>query len=222
MAGETLVNRIRHSIRSNSLNGFDFIPVGTFLAGEYTPDRISAIHRAISRGHEFLRTDAERIAEMYRKGNTQLEIAQFLDPQYAKKWPDQAEVAIGYVVRKLIPRDERLIITSERSRKQLMENLGGKGSEKYLQHQREASKQRHNQGIPVDADAMIRGRGFTPWTAEERQFVFELLDQSKDYKKPDLQLIAEIINEIYHENQPVWNAKKVYDMVRYEEKRRSK
>ncbi|MEK6818788.1 MAG: hypothetical protein AABY10_02540, partial [Nanoarchaeota archaeon] len=70
----------------------------------------------------------------------------------------------------------------------------------------------------VDAAAMTRGRGFVPWTSEERQYVLSLFDPNKrNYSE-----IIEKVNSQFHNSLNVRSQKTIYDMLRYESRRRYK
>ena len=92
----------------------------------------------------------------------------------------------------------------------------GFGSERFKEHCRRASTIRHEKGIGVDSAAMILGRGLSPWTLEERVYVHAYYNSRvKNYTE-----IAEQLNEKYHSGKEVRTPKSIYDMLRYDTRRK--
>lgn len=203
----------------------DVVPEGTFFAGEYTPRRLAAIRRAVALGNRLAANHPE-IADLYRqmdgpKPNRYFDIARQIIPPIAQDNPEIASKAVGYAVRRLIPPDEQAQLTAEHRRHHLRQQMGEVGTPQFTEHQRAAAAKRHQTG-GVDTEAMIRARGRIPWGDEERELVLQLLADDPEYKyteesrkgTPNYKKIADLLNEIFHDDRPVRYANSVASLVR--------
>jgi len=193
------------------------LPSEGFSKNELDPIQLAAIHRAIAWGEELAEHHPE-VAELYR--TTELsywEIAQSILPPEALAISAQvATKAVGYAVRSLIPEEEQREITKRRRAAALLQKSGGLGTQAHRDHQIAANRRRH-QLHGVDVGAMIRGRGRTPWTEDERNSVMALTrDPQFQHKKgaPNYQAITFAINELFHQGDEVRYPNSVGSLVR--------
>ena len=201
----------------------DIIPPGTFFSAE-TPEQIAAMRRAIEFGDQIAEEHPE-VADMYRdieNGLSNFEIGKILYQELGRD-PSMAEhlrVAVGHAIRKLIPKSELLVITRRRRAIILRKNMGEE-AEEFRKHQREAAQKRHELGIKVDVKAMIEGAGRTSWTDEEREMVLGQMINDPYYQLQEGQwkghqnydLIAEELNDIYHDGRQIRYANSVASLV---------
>jgi hypothetical protein len=199
----------------------DIIPYGTFNS-ELTEEQVRALELIRKIGEILVHNNPE-IAELYRKGEefaTYLQIAKAYVPD-AEEFPGVASRAVGFAIRKLIPREELDRITKQRSAENLEEIFGGFNTECFKAHCVKAARKRHELDIGVDVAAMIRGRGRTPWSEEEKQCALGL-SQSSEYQHtegsiagtPNYALIAAKLNSLYHDCSRVRYANSVASFIR--------
>ena len=184
----------------------DLIPVGTFEA-ELESDQVRAL-RLVEEIGESLITKHPEIADLYRQCaefETYLAVAQQYVPN-ADIYPEVASRAVGYAMRRLIPKGELDDITKARSAERLEDHFGGFDSPEFRAHCVRANRIRHESGIPVDTDAMVKARGRTPWTDDERQHALDL-STNPDYQhrkgRPNYGMIASELNTMFHEGKEV-------------------
>ncbi len=201
------------------LHGFinewkDQIPEGTFHA-DYTPEQAAAIRRAREIGARLAATTPQLATDYEDPTRSNLDLARIYIPEDAEEFPQVAAKAIGYAIRRLLPPDKLAELTRLHRKHLLEQQTGESGSEARTQHNRGAAIARHEQGIPVDAAAMTRGRGLTPWTVDEATIAIELSEdpQYRNGDRVDWKNIAEVINASFHEESPR-TGKSVYDVVR--------
>ena len=192
---------------------------GTFFSEGYLDEhQVRAIKLVEKIGKKLIMFHPE-IADLYRRGGnfeTQEAIAEKYVYCYSA-YPGLATAAVCYAIRNLIPEEERKEINRIRNTKRLETTLGGFDSDRFKEHCRNAARRRHELGIPVDADAMILGRGFVPWSKEERKYVINIVySGNSDYED-----ISRDLNSRFHKGEEVRNKKSVYDMVRYEARRKN-
>lgn len=183
---------------------------GTFYATEEVGRAIAMVQKQ----GEILVKDHPGIADFYRQNptSTYLSIAQQFIPSTAENHPAMAQSIVGYALKELIPAPELAELTRTKREKQLEEMFGGLDSETFRQHCRDASKRRHELH-GTDAEAMTRGRGLIPWSNEEREYAVSVFDKDKK----DYENAAKKVSEAFGNNR---TAKNVYDMLRYEAKRK--
>lgn len=180
-------------------------------SGEITIDeaRIAAIKRAIDRGSEIAAEHPE-VADLYRTTTLyHAEIAARVVPELAEADPYLARKAVGYAVRSLIPDEERVGLTAARRARNLRENQGEAGSERWETRQRRAAQRRHELH-GVDIAAMIKGQGRTPWTEMEVELAKSLANnpdfqyqEGKNKGRPRYADIAYAINEEFHNGEEI-------------------
>ena len=167
-----------------------------------------------------LEVEHPEMAEMYRQGHPYLEIAQHYIPHDAEYFPQVAQKAVGYAIRRIIPLDEQVELTKQHRSVQLEKNMGGYDSLAFIEQCKMAAQRRHELH-GVDTDAMIRGRGRTPWTDVEKAFVLRL-SQNPTYQHhsgsiagtPDYTVIAEQTNIEFHEEQTIRYVNSIASFVR--------
>ena len=204
----------------------DFVPPGVF-SSDYTPEQRAAI-AGVHRLGEALAQLYPEIADLYRdltNPRTYLQIAQQYLPDIAEKNPIFAARVVGCAMRQLIPPREQAELTAVHRAMALHRQIGEIGSQRYSDHQRAASKMRHKTGS-IDTEAMVRARGRTPWTNEEKKVVLDILLSDKVYQHhngtPDYKKIAEVLNEIYHNGAEVRYANSVMSFVAHERMKKRK
>ena len=200
------------------INHVDVIPPGIF-SGDYTPEQLTAIANVHILGDALAQSNPE-IADLYRKLDkplTYLQIAERFIPDIAEKNPSFAARVVGNAMRQLIPPLEQGELTAAHRGLTLQKNIAEMGTQKRMEHQRRAGKTRHEKGIPVNTDAMVKGRGRTPWINEEKQMVLKILVGDKEYQHtnghPNHAKIASLLNEIYHDGKNVRTANSVLSFV---------
>ena len=202
------------------------IPAGTFYVDENSLERgplsreqFAAIQHVKRRGEQLAR-DHPEIADLYRDRGKNLvarDIAQhYFSDNHLRFKVNQG--AVSYALRILIGPEELAELNCEKRVKSL-EALFPQGfnSEQFREHCRRASLLRHQSGIGVDATAMTRGRGFTPWTREERTY-------AKTHYNPQTNNYIEIarqLNALFHDGKELRSPKSTYDMIRYETRRKN-
>ena len=148
------------------------IPAGTFYAEDpISESQVRAIALVHKLGEELAQNNPE-IADIYRNKEKNLTaggIAEMYLSDY-DAYPNVCRNAVSYALRKLMPKEELSKIAHERRVRSIEDLFGGFDTKKFTEHCREAARIRH-QTVGVDAAAMTRGRGFVPWTSEERQYV---------------------------------------------------
>jgi hypothetical protein len=188
---------------------------GKFCAEEHQVRAIALVRKI---GEEIADKYRTEIASIFRERGDfgrYIEIAKELIPEYARHFPNVAEGAVGYAVRMIVPDDERREITRLKRTKQLENMFGGFDSENFKEHCRKASAIRHEK-YGTDVNAMIIGRGFVPWTDEERIYAKGLLEIGQSYEEVSL-----LVNQKFHGGKEFRHKKNVYDMIRYMERRKS-
>jgi hypothetical protein len=199
----------------------DVIPQGTFYSG-LTEDQVRALILVEEIG-EALIEDNPEISNLYRAGeefHTYMQIAQNYVAD-ADAFPQVASRAVAYAIRHLIPEAELAKIRKERRTQQLEDMFGGFDSDEFREHCRRASQIRHEMGIPVDTEAMIRARGLTPWSYEEKQYALKL-SEDPDYQhqtgshkgRPHYQSITEALNNEFHHGDEIRYPNSVASFIR--------
>ncbi len=185
---------------------------GTFYASEEVGRAIAMVQK---HGDALVR-DQPGIADFYRQNptSTYTSLAKQFIPGTVENHPKMAEAIVGYALRELIPAPELAELTRAKREKQLEEMLGGFDSEEFREHCRKASKRRHElHGTPTDA--MTRGRGLIPWSDEERKYAIGQLNPARD----NYEDVAKKTSEAFGNTR---TPKNVYDMIRYEARRKKK
>lgn len=145
------------------------------------------------------------IADLYRKTPlTRGQIAELVAPNLVDIFPSATRAAIGNVLDELIPREERVLITTQKRSAAFKQRIQDMGTENFKAHQRAAAHGRHLKA-GVNSEAMTLGRGITPWTEHERMFALFLSTQP-DYQYPNgnhkshviTNKLAEALNAIFH------------------------
>lgn len=186
----------------------------------YDEARIAAIKRVIERGSEVAAEHPE-VADLYRRTTlSNSEIAAQVVPDLAREYPGVAQKAVGYAVRSLIPDEERAEITASRRARNLRENQGEKGSERWESRQRRAAARRHELH-GVDIAAMIKGQGRTPWTEMEVALARSLTEnpdfqfkEGKNKGRPRYTDIAYALNEEFHNGEEIRYRSSVSMLIR--------
>lgn len=199
----------------------DVIPEGTFYS-ELTENQVRALQLVRQIGDRLM-SDHPEIADLYRQGSdfyTYIQVAQ----QYlseSEQFPQVASRAVGYAIRKLIPPEELAEIRRARRANRLEDIFGGFDSEQFIEHCRNAATRRHELMIGVNTEAMIRARGRTPWSNEEKQYALDLSNnptyqhQNGSHKgRPDYELIALALNIKYHTCEEVRYTNSVASFIR--------
>jgi len=200
---------------------FDLIPEGSFYS-ELNESQVRALQLIEKIGDRLVDVHPE-IADLYKRGEdfqTYIQVALQYVPE-AEQFPQVASRAVGYAIRKLIPPEELSEIRRTRSAKQLEDMFDGFDSEQFREHCRKAAKRRHELGIGVDTEAMVRGRGRTPWTDEEKQYAL-VLSNNPAYQhqsgqqegRPDYALIALELNIMFHDCSEVRYANSVASFIK--------
>ncbi len=196
----------------------DRLPPGTFFA-DLTAEQIRAIQLVEAIGTR-LEIERPEMADMYREGRSYLEIAFHYIPFDAEHFPGVAQKAVGYAIRKLIPSNEQAELTRKHRGSVLEDNVGGYDSPEFITQCKSAAKRRHELH-GVDTDAMIKGRGRTPWTDIEKAYVTALSQNPLfQHRKgsiagtPNYVLITEMVNNLFHDGQPIRYTNSVASFVR--------
>ena len=201
----------------------DIIPAGVFYSdSDFTDSQIRAIQLVNKIGTRLAQEHPE-IAELYRQGG---DFQRYIDiaTQYipdSEQYPEVASKAVGYAIRSLIPEEERKEISSSRNAQRLENFFGGFESENFIEHCKRAAQKRHEGDIGVDVNAMLEGRGRTPWSEEEKKYITELT-QNPQYQhqtgsqtgRPNYELIALELNIQFHDCEEVRYANSVASLVR--------
>lgn len=192
----------------------DEIPEGTFHA-DYTPEQVAAIRKAREIGARLAATTPQLASDYEDSTRSNLDLARIYIPQDAEEFPNVAAKAIGYAIRRLLPPDKLAELTRLHRKHLLEQQAGEPGSEERREHNQAAAIARHEQGVPVDAAAMTRGRGLTPWTVDEATIAIELSEdpQYRNGDRVDWKRISGVLNASFHEESPR-TGKSVYDVVR--------
>ncbi len=205
----------------NSLTIEDTLPEGTFNSG-LSENQIRALKLVKKIGKKLISEHPE-IAEAYLQDDdlqTYLKVAKDYISD-AEQFPQVASRAVGYAIRRLVPKETLSNLTKVRNGKRLENFFDGFDSEKFREHCRNASKKRHESGIGVDTDAMIKARGMTPWSEDEKAYALKL-SKNAEYQhtsgsqkgKPDYDLIALELNITYHDCKEVRYQNSVASFVR--------
>lgn len=191
---------------------------------EITEAQHAAMEMAQRIGHKLAQEHPE-IADIYRgslrKKNS--EILRYID--LAREYlsmerfinPVTARQAVGYAIRELLSDDEIREIRRFRRTKQLENMFGGFDSEVFRNHCRRAAAIRVQNGDlhNIDIDKLTKARGFVPWSGEERKYAIYCLDRGLSYN----QIVSEL-NARFHQGKEIRNPKSLYDMARYDSKRK--
>jgi hypothetical protein len=139
----------------------------------------------------------------------------------AQKFPQVALRAVGYAIQQLIPQEELAEIRRERRTQQLEDLFDGFDSETFRAHCSKAATKRHELGVGVDTDAMIKALGRTPWTDDEKQHALDLSKnptyqhiKGQHKEKPHYKLIALVLNETHHNNESIRYTNSVASFIR--------
>lgn len=198
----------------------DFVPEGSFFSGDYDPVRIAALRKVIEIGTR-VSGENPQVAEMYKDTNlTHLQIAEQIIPEEVAISTGVAAKAIGFAVRSLLSEEEVAESTARRKALSLDKQRHAMGEEGFRAHQQAASRKRHELH-GVDVTAMLRGRGRTAWTVEEKRVVKELCEQ-KEFQHdkgsivgtPNYSTIAFVINELFHDGKEIRYGNSVGSLVR--------
>lgn len=193
----------------------DILP-GTFYANPDS-EEVGRVRAIMEREGSRLISEQPTLAEFYRKNPTATYSSmarQFL-PVISEEFPKMAEAIIGYALKELIPRTELDELTRAKREKQLEAIFDGFDSDEFREHCKRAVKIRHELH-GVDADAMTRGRGLIPWSKEERDYIMGEVNAGT---AKDNETLAREVSERFGNER---TAKNVYDMVRYQSKRKKK
>jgi len=128
--------------------------------------------------------------------------------------------AVGYAVAEIMPSEELGDLRAKRKVRSLELQVGGFDSDECRERATLACVKRNEiHGAPIEA--LIRGRGQTPWTDAEKECLFGLLDNAeyrleggKHPNAPDYELLALELNMQFHDSEEVREAKKVGNYVR--------
>ncbi len=176
------------------------IPDGAYYAGE-TDEQRRAMELQRKLGVELAKQNPE-IAELYRNFDQYRKVEEiaemYISPTHSK---EVARHAVSYALSLLIPERELAELRIARQRRNLEITVGGFESEECKRRAREGWEKRQEMyGAPLEA--LIKGRGQVPWSAEERATLHELTE-SQEYRKtsntPDYERIAAEINNRFHE-----------------------
>jgi hypothetical protein len=201
----------------------DIVPAGVFYShSNFTDSQIRAIQLANKIGKRLAQEHPE-IAELYRQGGNfqrYIDIATQYIPD-SEQYLEVASKAVGYAIRSLIPKEERKEICSSRNAQRLENFFGGFESENFIEHCKRAAKKRHEGKIGVDVNAMLKGRGRTTWSEEEKRYTIELT-QNPQYQhqtgsqisRPNYELIALELNIQFHNCKEVRYSNSVASFVR--------
>lgn len=195
------------------------VPQGTFFA-DLTDEQLRAISLQEELGRE-LQDDYPEIVDLYRDLDhfrTLDEIGRaYLDEIHS---PEVRRHAVAYAIKGLISSAELSDLQLKRRRMSLANQFGSFESEAFRDHCRAAAIKR-NLEASTDVEAMIRGRGRTPWSDEERDFLFRLvanpeyqLQSGQHMGKPNYELIALELNIRFHSSEEVRFTKSVGNYVR--------
>lgn len=193
-----------------------YVPAGVFLAEqEWTNERIAAIGFVEKRGKELIARHPE-IAETYRKFPNLCyeDLAVMYMGGEAEAHPGVARKAVGYALKRLMSQEELAILTHNKRRDLLEIRTGGYDSEKFIERCRKAWQRKKELGQMNNPEAMTRGRGFIPWSKEERAFALSKLNSTRN----NYDEVAQQTNAQFNANR---TGKTVYDMVRYESRRKN-
>ena len=195
------------------------IPEGTFFA-DLSEEQIRAVLLQEELGRNLIR-DCPEITETYgdlKNFRTLDDIGRmYLGENHS------AEVrrhAVAYAVEKLVSSNELSDLRLARRRKSLESRFGAFGSKEFSEHCRKAAIKR-NLEIGTDVEAMIKGRGRTPWIDEEKKYALDLSNnpsyqhQDGSHKgSPNYELIALELNIGFHECTEVRYANSVASFIR--------
>jgi hypothetical protein len=152
-----------------------------------------------------------------------IDIARKYLPGISQEFPDVAISAVGKALKTLLPPEERAAIFARLNGEHLMQNLGGRGSETHLQHQRDAALARKKKGVVSDPTPMIEANGHMPWLSGERERLWELSqDPDFQHKKGGIRrvgtLIAEdaarVLNDEFHNGDPTRNIESIHQQMK--------
>jgi len=191
------------------------VPQGAYFA-DLSDEQIRAIGlgRRIGKG---LAKENPEIAELYRNLDNFQTLNQIAESYVSSRHSlEVARHAIAYALRILIPEGELRELQAARDRRALEIQVGGFDSEQARERAYAAWKKRQEiYGAPLEA--LIRGRGQTPWTKDERNLLYALLHDTT-YRKPtggpDYELIALELNIQLHDSEEVRTEKTVGNYYR--------
>jgi len=185
------------------------VPDGEYHTIESSDQKI-AIKFSRKIGKELAENNPE-IADLYEQGLSYIEIAKRIIPDTVKKYPKIAPKAIGYAIREINNRKKQETITKEHRRVILETNLGDRLSPENKKRWRNAQAKRTIMyGTPTEA--LIEGRGQTPWSQDEKNKLFELLQN--EHGTPDYSSIADTLNQLFHSIKSIRNRKSLGNYVR--------
>jgi|GEM_PF-5747644 len=150
------------------------------------------------------------VIDLYKESDlSQVEIAKQVAPEVAEQYPNAGKVAVGNVLRELLPKEEHQKITAGRRSERLNRRLHAMSEEEYKTHQSKAAKARQQKN-PTNPEDLTRARGMIPWTELERSFAFflrtqdEYLHQDGPHKgHPNRSKIAQALNDTFHQRKPI-------------------
>ncbi len=178
-------------------------------AGDYGKSRVLGILFARELGEQLVGTNPE-VAELYiATGLSYSDIARQVIPGIASSFPRVAEVAVGNAVRGIIPPEELGPIVA-RKRAAAMEALvASRSADEQREHQSAAGKRRQKLHGP-NVEAMVRGRGRTMWSENEKSLAValsrfpEFQSKSPHHKgEANHEDIALALNELFHDGREV-------------------
>ena len=195
--------------------------------GEYhsieTPQQAAAVEYTHEVGAK-LAIDFPGMAQLYREGMTQAQIAEKIIPEFFKLHPEIAEKSVGVAIRSLMDPVELAEIAKRRWAETLERWIGDRRSEANRQVWRRAQATRTKMyGAPTEA--MIKGRGQTPWSQAEKDKLEELLKNSEYINEkghPDYQQIAMELNGACHNGNGIRNTKSLSNYVHDQTRKRKK
>lgn len=198
--------------------------------GMKTPEQIAIMRKVHKFGAELAASHPE-VADLYRDMDrllTYFDIAAEYIPELYSQNPMFASRIVGHAVRLLIPSEEQQQLTSQRRAEYLKRQIASMSEEDYKKHQENAARSRNLQYSSIEA--MVRGRGQLPWGLEEKAMVIDLMVHDPEYQhsggsqkgRPDYLKIADEINLIYHQGNPIRLSQNIGDMVRDERRKQKK
>ena len=185
----------------------------------YARNRVLGIMLAREIGEELTGTNPE-VADLYRETDLDyLKIAQQVIPDVAIDFPGVAAKAVGNAVRSLVPREEHIEIVAKKRANSMKALIASEGDEKYIDHQRAASKRRHEL-YGANVDAMISARGRTRWSDKEKDLAVALSKHS-EFQSTDIHHqgeanhvdIALVLNNLFHDGNDIRHANSVRNTV---------
>ncbi|MFC1721759.1 hypothetical protein ACFL0Z_02505 [Patescibacteria group bacterium] len=211
--------------------GKDFIVAGIFFSdfdrdSDLTGSQVRAIQLVEKIGTRLAKEHPE-IVELYRSSG---DFQRYIDIAFqyiseAEMYPGVASKAVGYAMRLLMSKEERRRLSNERHAQRIKKFFGGFDSKKFRDHCRAASKRRHELGIGVDVDALLKGRGRTRWSEEEKEYTLRLV-QNPDYQhfrgRPNYELIALELNIMFHDCEEIRYTNSVASFIRHTRKMEKK